>query len=99
MTFTKNAIAATLAAVSIGGLTSIPASAAVPMYGWSDISSVTHKDSAPGNITQVGHVSGEFGRNDISAITHNAVPVGVKSLTRVSFNGYSRNDITAITHN
>ena len=99
MTFTKNAIAATLAAVSIGGLTSIPASAAVPMYGWSEISSVTHKGSAPGNITQIGHVSAEFGRNDISAITHKAVPVGVKSLTRVSFNGYSRNDITAITHN
>ena len=99
MTFTKNTIAATFAAVVIGGLTINSASAAVPAYGWSGISSVTHEGSAPSGITQIGHISGEFSRNDISTITHKSVPVGVKSMAKASLNGYSRNDITAITHN
>lgn len=99
MTITKNTIAATFAAVLIGSLTINSASAAVPTYGRSEISFVTHEGSAASSSTQIGHISGEFNRNDLSAITHKSVPEGVKPMTKVSFNGYSRNDITAITHN
>jgi hypothetical protein len=99
MTFNKHAIAATFAAVVIGGLTSNPASAAAPVYGWSDISAATHKGSTASGITQVGQTSGEYGRNDVSALTNGSLPMGVKPLAKASVNGYSRNDITAITHN
>jgi len=99
MTITKKTIAATFTAVLIGSLTITPASAAVPTYGWSEISFVTHEGSAASSSTQIGHTSGEFNRNDLSAITHKAVPLGVKSMAKATFNGYSRNDITAITHN
>lgn len=99
MTITKKTIAATFTAVLIGSLSINPASAAVPTYGWSEVSFVTHGGSAASSSTQIGHISGEFNRNDLSAITHKSVPVGVKPLAKASFNGYSRNDITAITHN
>jgi hypothetical protein len=99
MTFNKNTIAATFAAVVIGGLTISPVSAAAPVYGWSDISAVTHEGSTASGVTQIGQTSGEYGRNDVSALTNGSLPMGVKPLAKASVNGYSRNDISAITHN
>jgi len=99
MTFTKNTIAATFAAVLIAGLTSNPAFAVDPTYGWTDLSSVTHEGSAAGDTTQVGRTSGEFGRNDISEITNGSLPLGVKPLVQASSDqAYNRNDLTAVTH-
>lgn len=99
MTFTKNTIAATFAAVLIVGLTVNPASAKVRVYGPSDITFVTHNSAATDSITQVGHTGNEFSRNDISAVTHRSVRSGVMPIATASAKAYGRNDITAITHN
>ena len=99
MTFTKNTIAATFAAVLIVGLTGNPASANVKVYGPSDISFVTHSSAATESITQIGRTSNEFNRNDISAVTHRSAPSGVTLIAKASGKAYGRNDITAVTHN
>lgn len=95
MTRTQNTIAATFAALLIGGLMINPASAAVKR---SDISSVTH-----GAISvKADQVSGryeEFSRADISSVTHRAVPVGANTIGKTSAANYSSFDLNSITNN
>ena len=85
MTTTTSTISLIFAAVFIGGLTSSPASAAVAVYGWSDVSSVTHKGSRTSDVTQVGHSSGEFGKNDLSTVTHQSVEVTLRPLLIIDY--------------
>ena len=94
MTRTKNTIAATLAALMIGGLTINPAAAAAK---WSDISSVTH-----GNGTMVEPTVGgsdAFSRTDLTAVTHGSQSMEAKQIGRFASKNYRGSDITAITHN
>jgi len=94
MTRTKNTIAATFAALLIGGLMINPASAAVK---WSDISAVTHSANTKSILPHVGGPK-LFNRSDVSAVTHRSAPSAVLPVGRSGKN-YSRNDITAVTHN
>ena len=95
MTRTKSRIAATFAALLIGGLMINPASAAVK---WSDISSVTHGAGTETVLPQVGG-SHAFSDTDVSAVTHDAVSTEAKKVGRTSARNYSRSDVTAVTHN
>lgn len=95
MTRTKNTIAASFAALLIGGLLMNPASAAVK---WSDISAVTH-DSAAATLNVDAGRADQFSRADLSSVTHKAVAAGTKPITKASGKNFSRNDISAVTHN
>ena len=94
MTRTKNTIAATLAALFVGGLTMNAASAATK---WSDLTAVTHGGSATAGMKVVG--SNAYGRTDLSAVTHGSDSSGQKQVGRYSSDNYSPTDITTITHN
>ena len=94
MTRTKNTIAATFAALLVGGLMINPASAAVK---FSDISSVTHGSAEMAQPTTSG--ADRFSRTDLTAVTHAAGSAEAKQVGRYSGKNYSRSDITSVTHN
>jgi len=98
MTRTKTTIAATFAAVLIGGLLINSAQAAAQRHNWGDLSSVTNAGARKADMTQIGHTSKEFSRDDLSAITHRSAPDGLKPMVKATGSMYSHNDITAITH-
>jgi hypothetical protein len=94
MTHTRNTIAATFAAIVIGGLTMSHASAATK---WSDISAVTHGGGATAQ-PKAGS-SDAYSRTDLSAVTHGSKSTAAKQIGRFSSDNYSASDITSITHN
>jgi hypothetical protein len=92
MKLTKSTLAATFAALLIGGLAISPASAAVK---GSDLTAVTH-GSAQEQSNPFGPVAGkQYSRGDIAAVTHN----GSGSNGRLSGNNYRWSDINAVTRN
>jgi hypothetical protein len=94
MTSTRNTIAATVAALFIGGVTMNTASAAAK---WSDLTAVTHGSGATVGTKVVG--SDAYSRTDLSAVTHGSDTTGTKQVGRYSSDNYSPTDITTITHN
>jgi hypothetical protein len=92
MKLTKSTLAATFAALLIGGLAISPASAAVK---GSDLTAVTH-GSAQEQSNPFGPVAGkQYSRSDIEAVTHQASGEN----GRKSGNGARWSDITSVTHN
>ena len=92
MKLTKSTLAATFAALLIGGLAISPASAAVK---GSDLTSVTHGSVAE-QANPFGAVAGkQFSRSDIAAVTHKAAG----SNGRLEGNQYRWSDINAVTQN
>ena len=91
MKLTKSTVAATLAALLIGGLAISPASAAVRR----DLNSVTH-GSIQEQANPFGPVKGKrYSRSDIAAVTHKASA----SSGRLEGNQFSWSDISAVTQN
>lgn len=96
MKLTKNILAASFAALLIGGLSVNSASAAVK--SWGDLTLTTHGSIAD-EVNPFGPVTGQtYSRSDISAITHRG-SAGVSTYNRVAANNYGWSDISSVTHN
>jgi hypothetical protein len=91
MKLTKNTLAATFAALLIGGLAISPASAAVK---GSDLTAVTH-GSAQEKSNPFGPVAGkQYSRSDIAAVTHQ----GSGENGRISANQFRWSELGAVTN-
>ena len=110
MKLTKTTIAATIAALFVGGLMISPASAAVRdsfrmsedlagnFYRWSDISALTHGIAAiDGNELQSGRIDGFYRWSDRNHKSHSGVPSGVKPVGKAASNFYKWSDINSLT--
>ena len=112
MKLAKTTIAATIAALFVGGLMISPASAAVRdsfrmsddsagnFYRWSDISALTHGIAAnDGNELQSGRIDSFYKWSDRNHRSHSGVPSGVKPVGKSAKNFYKWSDINSLTHN
>jgi hypothetical protein len=91
MKLTKNTLAATFAALLIGGLSISPASAAVSGF---DLTSATHS-SGSNQSNPFGPVAGkQYSRADIASVTHK----GAGSNDAKSGNNAGWSDISSVTH-
>jgi len=111
MKFAKTTLAATLAAVLIGGLGICSASAAVRdsyrmsedsagnFYRWSDISALTHGLSSHGDtVLQSGRIEGFYKWSDRNHPKH-SVPSAFKPIGRSAASFYKWSDINSLTQN
>ena len=111
MKLAKTTIAATIAALFVGGLMISPASAAVRdsfqmsqdsagnFYRWSDISALTHGITAnEGNELKSGRIDGFYKPLDRNHRNHSGVPSGVKPVGKSATNFYKWSDINSLTH-
>ena len=97
MTRTKNTIAATFAALFIGGLVINPASAAVK---WSDISSVTHGATTTETAQQqYGRLSDFYKWSDKASLSTRRVGTTIQPMGQSDNKSAKWSDLTAITHN
>ena len=96
MKLTKTTLAATLAALMIGGLSVNSASAAVKT--WGDLTFTTHGAVAD-EVSALNPVtSQQYSRTDISAITHGD-SAEASTYTADSTGNYGWSDISSVTHN
>ncbi len=112
MKLTKTTIAATIAALFVGGLVISPASAAVRdsfrmsqdsagnFYRWSDISALTHGvTGGQSDELQVGRIDGFYKWSDRNHRNHSGVPSGLKPVGKSAKSFYKWSDINSLTHN
>jgi hypothetical protein len=112
MKFTKSTLAATFAALLLGGLTINPASAAVrgayrpaekstdSFYKWSDISSLTNGLASKDVSTpQFGDLENFYKWSDRNFTSQSRVPSTLKPIGHSAANFSKLSDITSTTHN
>lgn len=112
MKLSKTTIAATAAALLVGGLMVNPASAAVRdsfkmsqdsaknFYRWSDITALTHgvTGGQPDEL-KVGRIDGFYKWSDRNHSKYSGVPSGLKPVGKSAKSFYKWSDINSVTHN